>query len=75
MRKYFITCDLENTTSFSKNIIPLVTSQITSIRDNIKYLISNIFKDVKCEVINYNNICDFFQSKNNPNDFILSLDN
>lgn len=75
MEKYFITCDLENTTSFSKNIVPLATYQISSIRDNVKYLIENVFTDCKCEVVNYSNIYDYFQSSINSDEFILSLDN
>lgn len=75
MKKYFITCDLENTTSFSKNITPLATYQISSIRDNVKYLVDDIFNDCKCEIVNYSNIYDYFQSNIKPDEFILSLDN
>lgn len=75
MKKYFITCDLESTGKINQDVQPLVSSQMTSIRDNISYLIQSSFSDVECKIIQYDAIMDYFSSKQKADEFIISLDN
>lgn len=75
MEKYFITCDLESTGKTNQDIQPLVSTQMTSIRDNISHLIQSSFSDVECKIIQYDAIMDYFSSKQKADEFIISLDN
>ncbi len=75
MEKYYVTCDIEKTSKIKQNITPILWDEMTSIRDNISYLINSSFWNNTCEIINFDNICDFFESKRKENEFIISLDN
>ncbi len=75
MKKYFVSCDLEQTWHF-QNVSPsCVTKDLEFIRKNTQHLINNTFSQVHCEMVTYDKIFDFFQSTQKNDDFILSLDN
>lgn len=75
MKKYFITCDLEETWLFWKLPQWVITKQLESIRSDIIHLVNNTLSSNSCEMISYSKIVDFFENRQRDDEFLISLDN